>query len=96
MQRIARRLGITTLTTIGLLSVAMLVYLRRHMPSRDFALFCLLTAAYIAFGLVLFKSFAEKINQDRRFRIFLELILATAFVVLFYWFGAYVFPGMKR
>ncbi len=95
MQRIAARLGITALTAIGLLIVAMWVYLRRHMPSRDFALFCLLTAAYVAFGLVLFKIFAEKIKQDRRFRIFLELILAAVFVALFYWFGAYVSLGMK-
>lgn len=95
MQRIAARLGITTLTAIVLLTVAMWVYLRRHMPSRDFALFCLLTAAYVAFGLVLFKIFAEKIKQDRQFRIFLELILAAVFVALFYWFGAYVSTGMK-
>jgi len=88
-------LGITTLTTIGLLSVAMLVYLSRHMPSRDFALFCLVTAAYLAIGLALLKIFAEKIKQDRRFRIFLELILAAVFVGLCYWFGAYVSPGMK-
>ena len=75
--------------------MAMLVYLRRHMPSRDFALFCLVTGAYLAIGLVLFKIFAEKVKQDRRFRIFLELILAAVFVALSYWFGAYVSPGMK-
>jgi H+/Cl- antiporter ClcA len=95
MEKIAARLGITTLTAIVLLTVTMWVYLRRHMPSRDFALFCLLTAAYIAIGLVSFKIFAEKIKQDRRFRIFLELVLAAVFVGLFYWFGAYVSPGMK-
>ncbi len=68
-------------------------YVARHTPSRDFALLCLLTAGYLVLGLVLFKIFAEKIRQDRRFQILLELLLAVVFVAAFYWFGAYVSPG---
>jgi hypothetical protein len=95
MQRIAATLGIITLTTIVLLTVVLWVYLGRHMASRDLALFCLLTAAYLAFELVLFRSLGEKIRQNRRFRIFLELVLAVVFVAAFYWFSEYVSPGMK-
>ena len=90
-----RTLGITAFMSIVLVSFGMWVYLGRHIPLRGFAFLCLLTAAYIGIGLVLFKIFAEKLKQDRRFQILLELVLGAVFVAAFYLFAVYVSPGMK-
>jgi hypothetical protein len=83
---------------IGILAISISLgfwFLARHMPFRYFAWFCLLTGAYLAFGVILIKSFAERIKQSRLLGILLELVLGVVFVASYYWFAAYVYPGTR-
>jgi hypothetical protein len=70
-------------------------FLARHMPLRSFALFCLLTGAYVVLGLILLKSLSKRIKQNRLLGIAIELVLGAIFVAAFYWFAAYVYPGTR-
>ena len=77
------------------LSVLLWLHLARGMPLRYFAWFCLLTGAIIAIQYVIAKSFGARVEQNRKLRILLESILGIIFVVAFYFFAVYVFPGTK-
>jgi hypothetical protein len=93
MTAIRARLGLTIFVGFVVTSVLLWFYLARHMPLRYFTWFCLLTAAYVALGLVVFRSFADRIKQSRAFGLLVELLLGVVFIAAYYWFAVYVYPG---
>lgn len=95
MSKLPTKLSIATFAGIVTLAVLLWFLLARRMPFRYFSWFCLLTGAFMIVELVVARFFGERSKQNRMLKIALELALGSVFVVMFYLFAVYVYPGMR-
>jgi hypothetical protein len=92
---LSKRLSLTILVSIVVLSVLLWFHLARQMPLRYFVSFCLLLAAFMGLEFLISKSFAEGLKRKRHLKVLLELALGILFVTVFYLFAAHVYPGVR-
>ena len=90
-----KTLRISIFTGVLAIGALLWLYLSRNTPPRYFAFIGILTLGLAAVELTARKTLAKRIRETPRFELFLELVLGLIFVVSFYLFAVYIYPGMK-